>query len=655
MAVVRALMLSLATLLLLFTGTARAALIDQQRTLFLQAEKALSRDDMPRFFRLREQLRGYPLYPYLEYQALLKRIDTAGAAEITNFLSRYDDTPLAARLRSRWLDGLAKKKRWLSYLEFYRADVSISRRCHQLTALIETGRAAEALAQVEEVWLHGRSRPTACDPVFAAWTKAGHRTREKNWQRIALAMEAGQWKLANYLGRDFSKTDRAWLDRWIDLYRNPAKPIDLDRFDQAHPYREAMLAHAIRRWSGRDANAALRQWAALNRHLRFSPDQVKRTERYVLQRLVRNDHRHVVDFIDRVDVGDDLRAHESRIRNALFREDWMRVARWIRALPSEERANERWRYWLARAEQGLGNHDQARSMFEDAAAERSYYGFLAADRIDVDYHLEHAQTTTCPAHWEQIKDSEAIARARELYKLERWIDARREWRDATRHMTTGQLKAAATLAKQEGWHDRAIFTLAKTGFWDDLELRFPLQHAELVAQNARTHDIDKAWVFAIMRQESAFMRHARSHAGAMGLMQLMPATARNVARTMLRRTPPRRSELMKPDTNIALGSAYLRQMKDKLGDSTVLATAAYNAGPHRVSRWLPRETLPADIWIELVPFRETRGYLQRVLSYIVIYEKRMGRTPTRLSEHLHPVPPAISQMPAIRAANQGKA
>jgi soluble lytic murein transglycosylase len=217
-------------------------------------------------------------------------------------------------------------------------------------------------------------------------------------------------------------------------------------------------------------------------------------------------------------------------------------------------------------------------------------------------------------------------------------------------MDVHQLKAAAKLAMQRGWHDRAIFTLARTGFWDDLELRFPLEHADLVEANARLHGIDIAWIFAVMRQESAFMDNARSHAGAMGLMQLMPATARNVARKVLKRQPPRGSELFEPDTNIALGSAYLKQVKGELGNSAVLATAAYNAGPHRVTRWLPTRTLPADIWIELVPFKETRGYLRRVLAYTVIYEKRMGLQPTRLKDRLHPVPPSISLIGSAQTA-----
>ena len=250
----------------------------------------------------------------------------------------------------------------------------------------------------------------------------------------------------------------------------------------------------------------------------------------------------------------------------------------------------------------------------------------------------------------RIEELDAIRRAQELFALERWTEARREWHSATRDMNPTQLRAAAKLAKQRGWHDRAIFTLARTGYWDDLELRFPLEHAELVKANADLHGIDIAWVFAVMRQESAFMSNARSHAGAMGLMQLMPATARQVAKNVLKTPPPRRQELFQPDTNIALGSAYLKQMKGELGDSAVLATAAYNAGPHRVTRWLPQETLPADIWIELVPFKETRGYLRRVLAYTVIYEKRMGIPPTRLHKRLHPVPPSISMLGQLQQA-----
>ena len=628
---------------LLLAGNVQSTQIEHQRQRFLEAEKALERGDRRQFHRLKDSLRDYPLHAYLEYQELLKDLDKTRASDVSRFLKRHRDKPLASMLRARWLNQLAERKDWPVYLEFYQPSSNISRRCHQLTALIDTGQAKKAMPQVADIWLYGKSRPSACDPVFKAWSEAGYRTTDITWQRIEKAMLAGQWRLAEYLGKPLSDKDQVWLKRWVRLHRNPREAHDHHRYRAAHPYREAMLAQATRRLARWDGLEAVRLWQALKPRYAFSIEQVRDVEQYILRNLERTPGDEAYAFVRSVVVApDDMAAHEARIRAALLREDWSQLLRWIADLPADQREEDRWTYWLARGLEGTGNAAAAEPLYRKAAEQRSYYGFLAADRIDSAYHLAHSETPVCAKAEQFVSELGAVQRARELFGLKRWSAARREWRSATRNMDPTQLKAAARLAKQHGWHDRAIFTLARTNHWDDLELRFPLEHAELVEQNARLHGIDIAWIFAVMRQESAFMHNARSHAGAMGLMQLMPATARNVSRQFLKRKPPRRSDLFKPDTNIALGTAYLKQMKGELGDSAILATAAYNAGPHRVTRWLPERTLPADIWIELVPFKETRGYLRRVLAYTVIYEKRMGRTPKRLNDRLHPVPPSIS-------------
>ena len=636
--------------LLATVGTGLAARLDDQRATFLRAEQALERGSLQEFERLRKGLRDYPLYPYLEYQALSGRLAKASNAEVGGFLKTYRNTPLADMLRADWLQQLAEHKRWSDYLRFYEPSQNTTRRCQRLHALIATGKPEQAMPEVAEIWLHGKSQPSACDPVFDTWTKAGHRTKDLVWQRIEKAMEAGEWRLAEYLGRDLSNADQVWLKRWVRLHRTPALAGETERYDAAHPYREAMLSHAVRRLARWDGMQALQLWQNIKPRYPFSRAQIRRTENYIVRNLVRVPDDTAYAFIRSVDVGpEDLKAQEARIRAALLREDWPQVLRWIAELPDQERGEEHWTYWQARALAGSGDETSAKALYAKLARERSYYGFLAADRLGAEYHLSHAETPASDELVRQIAAMDGVERARELVALKRWTDARREWREATRGLDGAQLKAAAKLAKQRGWHDQAIFTLAKTGYWDDLELRFPLEHAALVEQNARQNDIDIAWVFAVMRQESAFMDDARSHAGAMGLMQLMPATARNVARDVLKRKPPRSRELFKPEVNIALGSAYLSQVKGQLGNSAVLATAAYNAGPHRVTRWLPARTLPADIWIELVPFSETRSYLQRVLAYTVIYEKRMGKTPTRLNQRLHPVPPDLSLLGGIQA------
>lgn len=224
----------------------------------------------------------------------------------------------------------------------------------------------------------------------------------------------------------------------------------------------------------------------------------------------------------------------------------------------------------------------------------------------------------------------------ELEALGRDLDLRREWYHLTRDMQREDLKAAAVIAQRRGWPDRAIFTLARSNYWDDLELRFPLLHRDIVHDQALSTGLDEAWIYAILRQESAFNPTAVSHAGAMGLMQLMPATARQVAKT-LGRPRPSRNDLYDPRLNITLGSAYLAQMQQRYGGSPMLAAAAYNAGPGNVDKWLPEKQIDADVWVATIPFRETRGYVRRVLAYRLIYDYRLGNPIGSLTDIMRPV------------------
>ena len=618
-------------------GTAQADL-QSQRESFLDAEKALQSGQLAQYRKLRKQLHSYPLAPYLDLAELKRRLDKAEHNEVRLFLELHEQTPVADMLRRNWLDHLAKQKAWKAYLAFYTPQGSITRQCHRLQALINTGQQQSAWPQVRKIWLHGHSRPSACDPVFKAWENAGKRTDKLNWQRIELAMKAGEWRLARYLGKQFGNNDAVWLGRWIRIYRAPNDVLRAADYSSPHPYREKMLTHAVQRMASLDGLQAMELWQQIRDRYPFSDKQRYRTHRRIALSLERNDSAQAYRFILALQPGaDDERLYTARKRAALLRMDWQQLLNDLGKGPQNPREATRWRYWEARALEASGRQTEAKALYAKLAAQRSYYGFLAADRINVEYHLDHHDTPVSKAARTQVRQQPGIVRALELHALERDTQARREWHYATKSMPTEQLRAAATLAEDAGWRDRAIFTLAKTKYWDDLELRFPLDHQQLVASEASQNQLDMAWIFAVIRQESAFMRDARSHAGAMGLMQLMPGTARHVARGYLKQKPPRRSALLQADTNIRLGSAYLKQLLERLDNSPVLATAAYNAGPSRVDKWLPARELEADIWIDLVPFNETRRYLRSVLSYTVIYEKRLGREPQRLRNRMAPV------------------
>jgi soluble lytic murein transglycosylase len=611
---------------------------------FLAAERALKGGDRAAFESLLWDLRDYPLYPYLRYAALAADLDAAPDQAIESFLAEFPATPLAERLRPIYLERLAARGQWADYARIYRPDDSVERRCLYLRSLIETGQGTEALAypQIAPLWLVPRSQPAACDPLFAVWGHAGGLTPELVWARIRLAMEAGELGLARYLGAGLSAQERPWLELWLRVQAEPELVLEPEGLAADHPQMGGVLAQGIVRLARSrpgDAHTALETWGG---RLAADPAARDRAHQAVARALVRSDRPEdqalglaVWDGV----AGDarNLADQEERVRAAVRLQAWQWVADWIARMPEGEEKSDRWLYWLGRAQAALGLEDEAEASFARAAERRSLWGFLAADRLGLPYRLEHRPVPAEPDQIRRLMSDPALARIRELRRLGRQADLRREWRTLTRDLDDAGLMAAAYVADVLGWHDQAIFTLARTGYWDDLDLRFPLRYRDLVAEQAWQTGLGEDWIFAVLRQESVFAPDVASSAGALGLMQLMPTTARQVAQEVIpARAAPGRAELLEPERNIALGSTYLAWMRDRFGHAA-LATAAYNAGPHRVARWLPDGCMDADLWILSIPFDETRGYVERVLAYRVIYGARLGLEPMRLGELLPPV------------------
>jgi soluble lytic murein transglycosylase len=617
-----------------------AATLEEQRNRFLEAEKALQKGENQRFQTLKSSIPEYPLYPYLEYQELKRNIATKSTSEIGDFLDRYPRTPLAEQLRNAWLDHLADRGRWKSYLNFYQASANTRRHCLYLQGLIKTGQKTAALDKVEPLWLHGRSQPKACDQVFQTWRQAGRLSSELVWQRIELAMDNRQTSLATYLQRFLPKTERKWLDIWLHLHRQPEELAKTSQLDIPSPLQQKILVHSVKRLAWKDSEQARSNWFRLSKLHTFSTALQERAAKVLTQAMIKEDHPNLLEFLDTVKPSqENWQLAEIRLRAALAQHDWARLLHWIGELPEELKEKESWRYWRARAlgERGEDPH-VVKQLLQDLAQERSYYGFLAADRLGASYNLSHQPLNVDETRLSELANDPGLKRARELFLLGRMIPARREWASAVRELDKESLKAVAKLAYDWNWHARSIFALARAEFWHDLELRFPLEYRDYIDTRVSKNNLDIAWVFAVIRQESAFVRDAHSHAGALGLMQLMPRTARSEARRLKRRRPGTQ-DLLEPTTNIELGTAHLRRVMDKVDQNEVLATAAYNAGLHRVRTWLPEDKVAADLWVETVPFSETRRYLKRVLSYKVIYQKRLGLEPQRIKESMPHIGP----------------
>ena len=624
-------------------GDAQADERDRER--FLAAERAVAAGDAPAVERALRALRDYPLQPYLEMAWAERRMRRIGDDEMASLLSRHASIPTVTALRRRWIEVLARRGRWQRIADQAPAHAASGDRepetaCRVAEALWRAGDRAAAWPRVAALWPTGRSLPDACDPVLAAWREAGGLTADLAWQRAALAVRAGNPRLARYLRRYLAASDRTLLDTWLAFRRDGR---GLEEFLRAggfdDPRRRQVLMDGVERLAARDPSAAARLVERAG--AAELPDTVGAALRArVARHLARAGDDEAFRWLDGVR---DPRALAAGAVLAIADAHWSRVSALVAAMPAEQAAEERWRYWSARARLLAGDAD-ARAPLEAMARERSYYGFLAARHLGLDYRLGHARTEPDPAVLDAVASRPAARRALEWHALERPVAARREWRELLHALPDAQLDAATHIAHAHGWHEAAIRSAARAQRWNDLEVRFPLAHEDAVVHASTRSGLSPARIYAVVRQESAFMEDVRSSAGALGLMQVLPGTARAVARRAgLRR--PRASDLLDPDRNLLLGSLYLARLERRYAGHPVLASAAYNAGPSRVRRWQPDEAVSSEVWIETIPFRETRRYVQRVLAYQVIYAHRLGEEPPDLDDLMPPVParPTIAQ------------
>lgn len=633
-------------LALLATGsgdTVSAASLTAQRAAFLQAEQAQRTGPTPDL----AELRHYPLYPYLLYQGLERRLPEWPTAEVRAFLQEYADLPLATRLRQTWLRRLAAAQRWEDYLQDFQPTGNPELECWRRQALLAALKTQEALDDFASVWTQGVNLPTACDPVIAAWSLQNQPTPARRWQRFALAMERSQHGLARHLRTAMPPADQTLADAWLRISADPPVLLDPKALDLTEPRVAAIVSDGLYRWSRRDPLAAA---AALDQIKQRAPNlapELAARERQLALWLASDYHPSALARLTALPAAvSDGEVAEWRVRVCLYRHDWDAARHWLEQMPLPERDSPRWRYWRGRILELTGQPTEAKALYQSIAAQRDYYGFLAADRLGAPYVLNDAPLAASATELAALlARTPGLRRARELHILSREAAANAEWRAATRNFDQAGLRQAALLAAGWDWPDQAILTLAQAEVWDALELRFPLAHRDTVLQSAAASAIEPAWVYAVIRQESGFRSSARSPVGALGLMQIMPATGRQIAQELQELPDAVGPALLEPQVNIRYGAYYLRQMLARLQDNPVLATAAYNAGPGKTAQWLPMTAMPADVWIETIPYRETRAYVQRVLEYRAVYQRRLGEDApaAALSVWMKPVLPAADR------------
>ncbi len=595
-----------------------------QRKIFLQAEKQIWNNNSATYQNLYNQLHYYPLQPYLDQKRLMTKIKLSSASEINDFLIEYEGTPLDWPLRKKWLNYLAKRNKPVLFQRYFKATSNVELTCQHYRFQLQTGVVpTRVLPKVSALWLVGKSQPKVCDPLFKQWQKAGYRTNELIWQRIVLSADGGKHTLIPYLTSLLPKNEQYLAELWHKVRRNPAYVKRLEKFKHKTAREAEIVAYGLKRLIWRSPQQALDTYALAKSLMPFTAQQQQQITLKFALALASKNHLSASIWLEKVD--DELFSSNLTqwyITDALRDQNWKNIKVKLSKLPEIAQQSLKWRYWYSRSLLATGELEAGNALLNELAQSRHYYGFLAASYLNKPANFQNMPLNVSAEEKALIIKSPEAKRAFELFAIGRFHHARQEWNYWLSKLNDREKLVASKVANEMHWYDRAIFTLAKVGYLDDVNLRFPLGFETEIKHYAGNEKINSAWAFAIARRESSFMSDAHSPAGAKGLMQIMPGTAKQLAR----KTVSNRY-LLNAKNNIKLGTKYLRNLLDRHDGNQVLATAAYNAGPYRVKSWLKNaDSLPADVWIETIPFKETREYVKSVLAYQQIYQHKVGQS-----------------------------
>ncbi|WP_178861621.1 transglycosylase SLT domain-containing protein [Thiomicrorhabdus cannonii] len=615
--------------------------LSENQQLFLDAYQAIKSNDRQSIANYKAKLKDYPLYPYVLYHDYRLHLKSTPNALITQFIDDNSNNYLGERLQSKWLEYLGEQKQWKTFLTHYQPQASRDLQCYHVQALANQNQMEPALQQAAELWISERPLSEACQPLDGLLRQHNRLTGSMIWQRIELAMSKRRVSLAQTLAKNLSSGERAMFQHWLKVYQSPDKiltplPASIDPV-----IRKPIFMQAVKRLSSKEPEKALQALEKFYEQYGLSKAQFQQLQRAIALRSAYKDNPNADEFLQ--EVNENGSATEESLRwqaqLALKQSNWRLLLETIELMDHEQQQESQWQYWKARALAATSQEKPAQTIYRELAKQRHFYAFMAADILKTDYQFNPDPVMQIDSA-ALIKKYPQLRRMQELLAIDWLTSAKREWYSLLDRLGAEELHAVSILTSQWQQHSMAITTAAKAQKWDDLAIRFPTPHKEPVMQSAEKHGVDPAWVYGVIRRESAFAADVRSSAGAIGLMQLMPQTARYIGQK-LGFKKNRYTELTEPNSNIELGSAYLSYLYKKYDGNRVLATAAYNAGPQRVDSWIPKDgALPADQWIDSIPFSETRAYVKAVLEYSTIFKSLLNKHYDRLSD----IMPAIGSV-----------
>jgi soluble lytic murein transglycosylase len=608
--------------------------LEQQRALYDKAQQWLDNKEPERYLKIKSQLETYPLTPYLDYRTFLIDLNTRSPQEVNAFIEEYRKFPFSVRIREPYLQALGRAKQWDKLLSFKSKEPKGEvNQCYFYTALWYNGYQNKAIKGGVSLWLKGRSVADQCDDLFAELDNHGVFTDALLLQRMGLAFNDGNRSLMRYLSKKIiHRSNQHHAQIMMRLFSHPELVTEyLEKLEksevQMQTTKDAELVELgltrLSRIKPLEVQAILSQLKHSLLPKSIHPFLKKISEKIAI-RLLDNDQKNIERWRDKVLKKSVLDTSiQQRIRLAIERNDWRGIHRWILLLDSELQEKPEWQYWLGRSEVELGKKQYGTDRLVKLLGMRNFYSVAVANLLGrkVNYAVE-----SFPYQPELLAPfSVALKRIGELLQRDKITAARSEWYWLLRRSSNDQAAMLAQYAMNKGWSHYSVVAAIQAKLWSNLTLRFPISYLPSFARFAQKYQLDPVTLMSLARQESALDETARSSVGARGLMQLMPQTAKYTAKKY--KLEFRDSdELFQAEKNIEIGSYYFAELMKHYGQNRVLSLAAYNAGPSRVDRWLKERGGKLDVFqfIESIPFKETRRYVQNILMFETYYRRQLG-------------------------------
>lgn len=619
----------------LLATSAVAADLQTQRDVYDQAQKLLDAKNVAEYQKIRPQISDYPLTPYVDYRSFLVDLDKRSPQEVEAFIKEHASFPFSNRMRAPYISQLANNKEWKTLLEFQTVEPKgETYQCYYFNAHAQAGDKQLAYQGAEKLWLSGKSIADACDPLFEQWDKAGLKTDQLILNRMLLAFESRNGRLMKYLQKQLSASQaKTQAKEMLNLFNRPEGVAKFARKQSKSDFNRQQSYLALQKLARKDVEQAQQAYDQVIKGQGFDKAKAQKLADYISFRLINTDSSSLAKWRDsKIASSSSTVLIERRARLAIQHADWEGLASWINKLPEASRESLRWQYWLGRSELALGKRKQGNQRMESLIGQRNFYSVAAAKELKRSIKYP---TSEIALDKSQVKPfNTELIRIEELIDRDKIAAAKSEWNWLLRRADSQQKEMLAAFASFKGWHHLTVTASIKAKMWDNLHVRFPVAHRWWFDFYADKHSIDPITLMSLARQESALDIEARSPVGARGIMQIMPATAKYTAKKY-KLTYQGAQDLYEVGKNIEIGSHYLDGLLEQYDNNRIFALAAYNAGPHRVKTWRGRTQgkLDAYAFIEAIPFKETRGYVQNILMFETYYRDLLGVDGAFLNPH----------------------